>query len=132
MVNAGRLARPMFPVPTGMPLAEAQRRYGQVPAPSGRPAPALVVVNSAGHLLGVVNDAALAAVPVDRRPWVAVDTVASGLQRERILPADLSGMDLIQAVRSHPSSEYVVTLGEDVVGVLRVADVMRVLESRGP
>jgi hypothetical protein len=91
-----------------------------------------VVVNSAGHLLGVVNDAALAAVPVDRRPWVAVDTVASGLQRERILPADLSGMDLIQAVRSHPSSEYVVTLGEDVVGVLRVADVMRVLESRGP
>jgi Zn-dependent protease len=132
MVNAGRLARALFPVPAGMPLAEAQRRYGQAQVPPGRLAPALVVVNSAGHLLGVVNDAALAAVPVERRPWVSVDTVASGLNRERILPAELSGMDLIQAVRSHPSSEYVVTLGEDVVGVLRVADVMRVLESRGP
>jgi hypothetical protein len=62
---------------------------------------------------------------------VAVDTVAAGLHRDRILPAQLGGMDLIQAVRAHPASEYVVTLGEDVVGVLRVADVMRVLESRG-
>jgi Zn-dependent protease len=132
MVNAGRLARPLFPVPTGMPLAEAQRRYGQAQAPTGRPAPALVVVNSAGHLLGLVNEAALAAVPVERRPWVSVDTVATSLHRERILPGELSGIDLIQAVRSHPSSEYVVTQGEDVIGVLRVADVMRVLESRGP
>jgi Zn-dependent protease len=130
MVNAGALAHPLFAVPTGTPLAEAQRRYGEVHPPPGRPAPALVVVNSAGHLLGVVNDTALAAVPAERRPWVPVDTVAAGLHRDRILPADLGGMDLIQAVRTHPASEYVVTLGEDVVGVLRVADVMRVLESR--
>lgn len=132
MVNAGRLARPLFPVPTGMPLAEAVRRYGAVSPPPGQPAAVLAVVNSAGHLLGVVNEAALAAVPVERRPWVSVDTVAAGLNRDRILPANLGGMDLIQAVRSYPASEYVVTLGEDVVGVLRVADVMRVLESRGP
>jgi hypothetical protein len=132
MVNAGRLARPLFPVPTGMPLAEAQRRLGELHVPPGRPAPLLAVVNTAGHLLGVVNEAALAAVPVERRPWVSIDTVASGLDRNRILPAELGGMELIQAVREHPASEYVVTLGEDVVGVLRVADVMRVLEPRGP
>jgi Zn-dependent protease len=131
MVNAGLLARPLFAVPTGTPLAEAQRRYDEATPPPGSPPPALAVVNSAGHLLGVVNEAALAAVPPERRPWVAVDTVAAGLHRDRILPAQLGGMDLIQAVRAHPASEYVVTLGEDVVGVLRVADVMRVLESRG-
>jgi hypothetical protein len=115
-----------------MPLAEAQRRLGELHVPPGRPAPLLAVVNTAGHLLGVVNEAALAAVPVERRPWVSIDTVASGLDRNRILPAELGGMELIQAVREHPASEYVVTLGEDVVGVLRVADVMRVLEPRGP
>jgi hypothetical protein len=58
--------------------------------------------------------------------------VAAGLNRDRILPAQLGGMELIQAVRAQPASEYVVTLGDDVVGVLRVADVMHVLESRGP
>ena len=40
-------------------------------------------------------------------------------------------MDLVETVQANPASEYVVTLGEDVVGVLRVADLMRVLEPRG-
>ncbi|HEY2670106.1 MAG TPA: site-2 protease family protein [Rugosimonospora sp.] len=173
MVNAGRLARPLFAVLTGTPLAEALRRYGEAPPPPPAPgypplpspppvsqtsasqapasgqrasappaypdpaapfppqAPVLVVVNSAGQLLGVVNDAAVAAVPQDRRAWVAVDTVAAGLDRARVLPAGLGGMDLVEAVQANPASEYVVTLGEDVVGVLRVADLMRVLEPRG-
>jgi Zn-dependent protease len=132
LVNAGRLARPLFAVPTGTPLAEAQRRYGEANRQPSAPPPVLAVVNSAGQLLGVVNDAAVAAVPDDRRPWVAVDAVAAGLDRARVLPADLAGLDLVQAVGANPASEYVVTLGEDVVGVLRVADLMRVLESRGP
>ncbi len=160
MVNAGRLARPLAAVLTGTPLAEALRRYGQAPPPPpggypplpspppaspmppspGYPDPAapyppqppvLVVVNSAGQLLGVVNDAAVAAVPPERRAWVAVDAVAAGLDRAKVLPAGLGGMDLVEAVQANPASEYVVTLGEDVVGVLRVADLMRVLEPRG-
>ena len=81
MVNAGRLAHPLFPVPTGTPLGEAQRRYREARHAPGAPAAVLAVVNSAGHLLGIVNDAALAAVPADRRPWVSVDTVAAGLNR---------------------------------------------------
>ena len=107
MVNAdgwpGRCSR----YRPGCSLAEAHRRYGEVSALPGRPAPVLAVVNSAGHLLGVVNDAALAGVPVDRRPWVSVDTVAAGLNRDRILPADPQGLELIQAVRSYPASEMV-------------------------
>ncbi len=132
MVNAGRLARPLFPVTTGTPLAEAQRRQREAAA-AGAVAPdggVMAVVDSAGRLLGVVNGEALAAVPEDRRPWVAVDTVARGLDTTRVLPADLSGMDVIRAVQANPASEYVVTMGEDVIGVMRVADLMNVLEPR--
>jgi hypothetical protein len=133
LVNAGRLARPLFPVTTGTPLAEAQRRQreaaaaGTVAADGG----VMVVVDSAGRLLAVVNSEAVAQVPDERRPWVAVDTVARGLDPSRVIPADLSGMDVIRAVQANPASEYVVTVGEDVIGVLRVADLMNVLEPRG-
>ncbi|HKT05488.1 MAG TPA: M50 family metallopeptidase [Rugosimonospora sp.] len=133
LVNAGRLARPLFPVTTGTPLAEAQRRQreaaakGTVPADGG----VMAVVDSAGRLLGVVNTEAATAVPEERRPWVTVDAVSRALDATRVLPADLTGMDVIRAVQANPASEYVVTVGEDVIGVLRVADLMNVLESRG-
>jgi Zn-dependent protease len=132
-VNAGRLARPLFAVPTGTPLGEAQRRQAETggTAGPGTRESLLAVVDSAGHLLAVVNDAAAAAVPVERRPWIAIDTVARAIDPTLVLPASLSGMEVIQAVQANPASEYVVTSGEDVVGVLRVADVMRVLEPRG-
>ena len=58
--------------------------------------------------------------------------MARGLDPSRVLPAELSGHALVEAVRANPGSEYVVTVGEDVLGVLRVADVVQVLESRGP
>jgi Zn-dependent protease len=133
MVNAGRLARPLFPVTTGTPLAEAQRRQREAAAAGTAAADGgvMVVVDSAGRLLAVVNSEAVAAVPDERRPWVAVDTVARGLDPSRVIPADLSGMDVIRAVQANPASEYVVTVGEDVIGVLRVADLMNVLEPRG-
>jgi hypothetical protein len=88
----------------------------------------LAVVNSAGQLLAVVNDEAVAAVPAERRPWISVDSVAQSVDRGRVLPAELTGMDVIHAVQANPANEYVVVAGEDVVGVLRVADVMRVLQ----
>lgn len=133
LVNAGRLARPLFPVTTGTPLAEAQRRQREAAA-AGAVAPdggVMVVVDSAGRLLAVVDGAAVAQVPDDRRPWMAVDTVARGLDPSRVLPAELSGMDVIRAVQANPASEYVVTVGEDVIGVMRVADLMKVIEPRG-
>jgi Zn-dependent protease len=132
LVNAGRLARPLFPMGTGTPLAEAQRRVreaaaaGQAPPDGG----AMAVVDSAGRLLGVVDAGAAAAVPEERRPWVTVDSVARALDPSRVLPAELSGMDVIRAIQDNPADEYVVTAGEDVIGVIRVADLMNVLEPR--
>jgi Zn-dependent protease len=133
LVNAGRLARPLFPVTTGTPLAEAQRRQREAAA-AGNGLPdggVMAVVDSAGRLLGVVNTEAAAGVPEERRPWMAVDAVARPLDPSRVLPAELSGMDVIRAVQANPASEYVVTMGEDVIGVMRVADLMNVLETRG-
>lgn len=132
LVNVGRLARPLVPVATGTPLAEAQRRVreaaaaGQVP-PNGV---AMAVVDSAGRLLGVVDAKAAREVPEERRPWVTVDSVARPLDPSRVLPAELSGMDVIRAIQDNPADEYVVTAGEDVIGVMRVADLMNVLEPR--
>lgn len=128
-LTAGGLARPLFGVPTGTPLAEATRRAEQGTTPDGRP-PVLAMINSAGHLLGVVDDTAAAAVPPQRRAWVSVDAVCRAVDRTRVLPAELRGMQMLAAVQANPASEYIVTMGEDVVGVLRVADLMRVLDPR--
>ncbi len=132
LLNARQLARPLFPVPSGTPLAEAQRRYGEAVDPADTHEPVVAVVNSAGQLVGLVDEIAAAQVPAERRPWITVDTVARSLDPGRVLPAELSGQALVEAVRANPGSEYVVTVGEDVLGVLRVADVVHVLESRGP
>jgi Zn-dependent protease len=132
LLNARQLARPLFPVPSGTPLAEAQRRYGEAVGPPGAREPVVAVVNSSGQLIGLVDETAAAEVPVERRPWIIVDTVARSLDPGRVLSADLSGQALVEAVRANPGTEYVVTVGEDVLGVLRVADVVQVLESKGP
>jgi len=132
LLNAGQLARPLFAVPSGTPLAEAQRRYAEAVTDDSGREPVLAVVNSSGQLIGLVDETAAAQVPAERRPWITLDAVARSLDPGRILPAELSGHALVEAVRANPGSEYVVTVGEDVLGVLLVADVMQVLESRGP
>lgn len=71
-------------------------------------------------------------MPVDRRPWVAVDSVSRSRDAVPALPLDLSGEQVVRALQAHPAAQYVVTSGEDVVGVLRVGDVAQVLEPRRP
>ena len=124
LVDLARLARPVFVVPSGTPLAEARRRS----ADAGQPGAALGVADSAGQLVGLVERVAADAVPVERRPWVSVDTVARGLDGVPRLSFGLDGEQVIRAVQSHPGAQYLVTSGEDVVGVLHVADLVQVLE----
>ncbi|MFB9363755.1 site-2 protease family protein [Actinoplanes nipponensis] len=126
LVDLGRLARPLFAVPSGMPLAEAHRRAGA----AGRAADVLAVADAGGRVVALVDAAAAAAVPAARRPWVSVDTVARDLQRVPTLPLGLTGEQVVRAVQAHPGAQYVVTSGEDVVGVLRVADLAELLEPR--
>jgi Zn-dependent protease len=126
MIDLGRLARPLLPVPTGTPLAEAQRR-GDADA---RHDPALGVADASGRLVALVDRTAADAVPPERRPWISVDAVSRTLDGLPCIPLGLTGEQVVRAVQANPGAQYLVTAGEDVVGVLHVADLAQLLEPR--
>ncbi|WP_091672695.1 site-2 protease family protein [Micromonospora auratinigra] len=126
LVDLARLARPVFPVPSGTPLAEAQRRRAET-AVGGA---ALAVVDAAGRPVALVDPARADAVPADRRPWLAVDAVSRDLAGLPALPVGADGEHVLETVRTHPGAQYVVTAGEDVVGVLHLADLAQLLEPK--
>ncbi|MFG3711783.1 M50 family metallopeptidase [Micromonospora sp. NPDC047730] len=123
LIDLSRLSRPVLAVPTGTPLAEAQRR-----AAGATPGAALLVTDSAGRPVALVDPAAAEAVPAERRPWLAVDAVARSLADLPAMPVGLDGERVMEAVQTHPGAQYVVTSGEDVVGILHIADLAQLLE----
>ncbi|WP_434744009.1 site-2 protease family protein [Micromonospora sp. SH-82] len=125
LIDLARLAQPLLPVPSGTPLAEAQRRRD-----AQAPGAALTVTDSAGRQLAVVDPVAAAAVPAERRPWLAVDAVARSLSGLPTMPVDLDGERVMETVQTHPAAQYVVTAGENVVGILHIADLAQLLEPR--
>ncbi|SBT41917.1 Zn-dependent protease (includes SpoIVFB) [Micromonospora narathiwatensis] len=126
LVDLARLARPVFGVPTGTPLAEAQRRRAE----AATPAAALAVVDAAGRPVALVDPARADAVPPQRRPWLAVDAVSHDLDTLPALPVGADGERVLETLRTHPAAQYVVTAGEDVVGVLHIADLAQLLEPK--
>ncbi len=126
LIDLGRMARPLLKVPAGTPLGEAQRRRAEDP----RPDVVLAVADSGGTLTALVDPVAAERVPVDRRPWVSVESVSRSRDALTSLPVGLTGEQVVRALQAHPGAQYLVTAGEDVVGVLRVADVAAVLEPR--
>ena len=114
------LARRTLTVPDDLPLGEAVRRAQEAEAGS------IVTVTSGGRPTGVVNEAALLATPEDRRPWVAVSTVARTLDEGLSLPVGIRGEELILAISRNPATEYLL-LDEDgsIYGVLTTEDVDR-------
>jgi Zn-dependent protease len=116
-VSARRLVRRAVPVQANVPLAEAIRRADAVGAR------ALVIVDHEGTPTGIVSESAVRAVPEERRPWVDAGSVARTLDPGLVLPADLAGMDLINAVRKTPASEYLlIEPTGQVYGVLAATD----------
>ncbi len=84
----------------------------------------MILVDSAGRPTGVVSEAALAALPEERRPWVPVASTAKSLQDGMVLGLGVSGEDLLRAMRRQPTSEYlVVDEGGRAYGVLVASDV---------
>ncbi|HET9516158.1 MAG TPA: site-2 protease family protein [Actinoplanes sp.] len=123
-IDLAQLARPILAVPSGTPLAEAQLRR----AADGRREPVLGVTDPTGRLVALVDLVAAAAVPAERLPWIAVDAVSRSLAGLPTIAFELSGAEVLRAVQAHPGAQYLVTAGEDVVGVLDVADLARLLE----
>ena len=85
-----------------------------------------MTVSSSGSPVGIVSEAAVNAMPDDRRPWVPVSTVARVLEEGLRLPAGLGGEALILAISRRPAEEYLL-VEEDgsIYGVLSTADVDR-------
>ncbi|MBO0774668.1 MAG: site-2 protease family protein [Actinobacteria bacterium] len=116
-LQARRLARRAIPIPASLPLAEAIRRADEAQAR------ALVVVDHEDRPIAIVNEGAVMATPPNRRPWIDAGSLARSLDPGLVLPVDLSGMALLEAVRRSPATEYlVVEPSGQVYGVLAAAD----------
>ena len=116
-LQARLLARRAIPIQASLPLAEAIRRADAAQAR------ALVVVDHEDKPIAIVNESAVIATPVQRRPWIEAGSLARSLDENLVLPADLSGMALLEAVRKAPASEYLlVEPSGKVFGVLVARD----------
>jgi hypothetical protein len=124
LLAVDRLTRPIFGVPAGTSIAEAHR----LAKTAGEDDNVFGVIDPDGRLWAVVPEAEDATVPAHRRESVEIDTVARLVGAYRSVPAGLTGDDVLRAVEADPVGDYLVTAGEDVVGILRVSDVNRVLE----
>lgn len=114
------LARRTLAVPADLPVAEAIRRAREAEAGS------IVTVTAGGDPVGVVSEAAVAATPEDRRPWLPVSSVARTLEDGLRLPADIAGEELIVALSRRPAEEYLLVESDgSIFGVLATADVDR-------
>jgi hypothetical protein len=126
-IEVARLVRPVVAVAQGTPLAQARLRAEA----SGLPDPVIVVADPYGQVVGLVHPQAAAAVPGERRSWVAVDDLTRRIGPEHVIAAGLRGLDLLRVVGADPSADYLVVEDEDVIGVVRGADLTTLLESEG-
>ncbi|GAB3975228.1 site-2 protease family protein [Streptomyces sparsus] len=119
-LRARRLTRRAVPVTSDTPLSEALRRANEAGAR------ALVVVDGQGAPTAVVRESGIVSVPEHRRPWVAVGTLAQDLTDGMRVSAELAGEQLIDHLKEHPATEYLVVeeTGE-IYGVLSTGDVER-------
>ncbi len=116
-LQARRLARRAISVPASMPLAEAIRQADESRAR------AVVVVDHDNKPIAIVNEAAVMATPPQRRPWVDAGSMARSIEPNLVLPADISGMALLEAIKRAPASEYLlVEPSGQVYGVLAARD----------
>jgi Zn-dependent protease/CBS domain-containing protein len=116
-LQARRLARRAISVSADTPLAEAVRRADESRAR------AVVIVDHESKPIAIVNEAAVMATPPQRRPWIEAGTVARSIEPNLILPADISGMALLEAIKRAPASEYLlVEQSGQVYGVLAARD----------
>jgi len=123
-VIARDLARRTLAVPEDLPLAEAVRRAQDAGAGS------IVTITGGGHPTGLVQEAAVRAMPEERRPWVAVSSVTRTLEEGLRLPTDITGAQLLAAIRRAPASEYLLVEPDGTVyGVLATADVERAVRA---
>ncbi|HET7684109.1 MAG TPA: site-2 protease family protein [Marmoricola sp.] len=123
-LKARPLARRAVSVLEGTSVAEAVRQT------QGAQAGGIVVVDNEGRPTGIVSEAALVNVPVERRPWVPIQAVARTLDTGLVLPVDIVGEELVLAMSRQPASEYALVEPDgSLYGILSTADVDRAFEA---
>ncbi len=126
-LQARRLARKAVSVAADTPLAEAIRRADESQAR------AVVVVDHEDKPIAIVNESAVMATPPQRRPWIEAGALARTIEPSLVLPADLSGMALLDALRRAPATEYLlVEPSGQVYGVLAARDVEHAFSGSDP
>jgi CBS domain-containing protein len=116
-LQARKLARRAISVSASTPVAEAIRQADESRAR------AVVVVDHDSKPIAILNEAAVMGVPPQRRPWVEAGTLARSIEPDLILPVDIAGMALLDAIRRAPASEYLlVDPSGQVYGVLAARD----------
>lgn len=121
-LQARSLVRPAVVVPHDLPLSEALRRLQEAGAR------AMAVSDSTGRVVAVAQEDAVSAVPVERRPWVPVSSVAATLDPSARLHVDLGGDPLLRAMQDVPAADYAVHDDTGtVVGILTTKDVEKAL-----
>jgi Zn-dependent protease len=123
-VTAGSLTRRAIPVASDLPVSEALRLGAAAQAG------ALVAVDTDGRPVRLVDEAAVGAIPEERRPWVTVTQVSRTLEPGRTVSAELSGDELLRWMDDHPASEYLVVQPDGgIFGVLSRGDVLRAVDA---
>jgi Zn-dependent protease/CBS domain-containing protein len=121
-VDLETLLRPGLLVPPDLSVAEALRRMWQGSARG------LVLVDAGDRPSAIVDEMQVNAVPMDRRPWVPLSTVARPLEAGLVLHRGLIGEDLLAAIRATPASEYLVVDDDGTpAGILATADLAAAL-----
>ncbi len=121
-LNVARLMRPGLMVHADVSVAEAIRRTWE------RNARGLIVIDRADRPQAIVDEQRLGAVPIDQRAWVRVVDVSRPLLPGLVLPANLSGNDLLAAVRATPATEYLVVHPDgSPAGILSATDLAAAL-----
>lgn len=121
-IRLERFLRPGVMLPADLSVAEALRRAWD------HQARGLVVLDSADHPQAIVDEARISAVPVDRRPWTSVTSVARPLEPGLILPVTLAGEALLEALQNTPANEYLVVNADgSPAGIVASSDLVSAL-----
>ncbi len=117
---ARSLVRTSITVTEDTPLGEALRRAAEAGADG------VITTTTSGTPVGIVSETAVSAMPEERRPWVPASAVARSIDPGLMLPAAISGEELILAISRRPANEYLLVEKDgSLVGVLFTSDVDR-------
>lgn len=119
---AATLARRAVPARPDESLAMAMARMQQSQAG------AIVVQSADGRVVGVVNDTAAQAAPVERWPWIPVSSMSSSMPADAWVSVDTNGQELVKELQRLKLPAVLVRDDAGAIyGVLLVDDVERAL-----